>query len=473
VLITNFKIMKKQNYLVLVSVLVSGFLVWGSNALAQSDKAERVGLDNMNYPIAELGNCKNQGDCKNYCEQSENMSACVAYAEKNQLLTGEDLRLSKIVATKISTGQTPGNCKTRTECESFCAGKTENINACVAFAEELGILPKAELEQAKNIAAALSSGAILPGGCKTKGDCENYCRAGAHIDECLTFAESAKLMTPEELTQVRAMAEYLKAGTTPGGCKTKGECESYCAEEANFDECVSFAEKTGMISAEEASLAKKAGGVGPGGCRGTEECKAYCADEANSDECANFAIAKGLISKEDQDKMKAGVDEINKAFDSMPVVMAREARNCLFTKIGAPKLASILDKTSPLTKVTGEAFNECFKEAGDSYKESIQEGIKGQIQKSIGGRESGQFGAPADIQEQIQKQMEGRSSVGGNLNLDDLSKVLPPNLSDEDRANYEKLIRESAAGYQVPNSKQEYLNQIPPSTGSTMGPISQ
>jgi len=202
--------MKKENIQIIISLMIAGLFIVSGAVFAQSD--DSIDTSNVVYPITDLGNCQNKADCKSFCDKSENMLACVTYAEKSGLMTGEDLRLSKIVAEKVSKGETPGNCKSKEECESFCKGKVENIDTCISFAEELGLLSQAELDQAKGVSKALQGGAQMPGQCASKEDCEAYCAVGTHIDECLSFAEAANILSPEELEQARAVAPFLKSG---------------------------------------------------------------------------------------------------------------------------------------------------------------------------------------------------------------------------------------------------------------------
>lgn len=62
----------------------------------------------------------------------------------------------------------------------------------------------------------------------------------------------------------------MKRGETPGGCRSREECEAFCFQEVNMETCMEFAVKNGMMKQEEIELFKKTGGKGPGGCRGRE-----------------------------------------------------------------------------------------------------------------------------------------------------------------------------------------------------------
>lgn len=228
----------------------------------------QTNLAKINFPIVELGNCRDQATCLHYCDQAENISPCLAFAEKNQLLSAADIALGKQVAKRIADGTMPGQCKSRQECESFCNGNTENLGACLSLAEELGVLSPADLQQAKKVLQALQAGAKLPGACTNKQTCENYCADNNHLDECLSFAVTA-----------------------------------------------------GFISQQEAEMAKQVGGAGPGNCRGTEECQAYCADPAHQEECFEFAKNKGLIEPQAVEAMKAGQQQMTDNLQSVPAEM--------------------------------------------------------------------------------------------------------------------------------------------------------
>jgi len=398
-----------KNINIFISVFIAGLMIFVANANAQTSTGS-VNDSSIVYPIATLGNCKDKADCANYCAKSKNMLACVNFAEKQGMLKGEDLRISKIVADKVSKGETPGGCTDQSSCESFCKGKIENINQCISFAEQLNILPKDELTQAKNVAKALAGGAKLPGQCKDKTSCENYCADGTKIDECLSFAEAANILSPEDLKQARTVAPFLKNGETPGKCQSKDSCEKYCADTSHASECIGFAEKAGFISKEEAVMAKKVGGAGPGGCKNQADCAVYCNDQSHATECANFAVEKGLVDDKTADLIKNGIDQMNKALGSMPPEIKTDVENCLSTKIGADTYQKILSKQVSPTKNQGDIIQGCF--AG------IQEKIKALMMQKAGGA-GGSSGAPS---------------------AEDLKGMIPSSVPAGMRANIEKQI---------------------------------
>lgn len=344
-------------------------LLASSNAFAVGEvKVKSIDDSNITYPIKELGSCKDKADCASFCSKNENMVACMDFAEKQGLLSGEDLRISKIVAEKISKGQTPGACKDQDSCEKFCKDKVENINACISFAEELNILPANELAQAKNIAKALKEGAKLPGQCKTKDDCENYCEDGAHIDECLSFAEVANILGPDELKDAKKMASFLKSGETPGKCKDKKDCENYCN------------------------------------------------DSSNGDECLNFAKKAGLISKEEEDMMNNGGEKIKQALENLPPEVKGEVEACLNSKIGADKLDKVMNKEENITKNQGESLQSCFAGIEAKMKAIMMEKAGSQ------GKSEG-FGAPEGMGPKIK-------DIQGGPDREDVQKMIPKGIPE-------------------------------------------
>ncbi|MFA6502750.1 MAG: hypothetical protein WCT45_00645 [Candidatus Paceibacterota bacterium] len=392
------------------SVILSGALVVGafatvSYAQTASDAAGvAASTANITYPIAELGSCKDKEACKTYCDDSAHMATCVAFAEKQGLLSGESLRVSKLVAARVSAGKTPGGCTNAKSCDAYCNGNVEHLNACLAFGEELGMIPAKELAEARKIASALAKGAAMPGSCKTKGECEQYCAVGTHIDECLNFAEASGILPAEELAEARKVAPFLKNGETPGKCTTKASCDAYCADDTHLEACINFAEKAGFVSAEDAAMVRKIGGKGPGNCKGKEQCEAYCNDEAHAAECLSFAKEKGLLSEKDQADIDTGIDRLKAGLEQVPAQARPEVTKCLENAVGGPeKLARILSKQDVPTKAMGEKFQGCFANIAE-----IMQSVMGAQQ---GGGESGAPN-PADIRAQVEQEMRSGAPSG-------------------------------------------------------------
>src|SRR3989344_5759140 len=64
------------------------------------------------------------------------------------------------------------------------------------------------------------------GNCQSKEECEVYCKDGAHIEECIAFAEAAGFMSQEELEDAKRVAPLMARGEMPGGCRPREEGEA-------------------------------------------------------------------------------------------------------------------------------------------------------------------------------------------------------------------------------------------------------
>jgi len=191
----------------------------------------------ISYPIPELGNCGSEEECKTYCDNVENLEKCIEFAEENDLMSKEELEQAKKVLPYLLSGETPGGCKGKEECDAYCR-KEENLEECIEFALKIGDISEEEAEMARKV-----------------------------------------------------------GGKGPGGCRGPVECDAYCNKDENMMECVEFAYQHGMIDEEEYEIIKKTGGKGPGGCKGEEECEDYCKE--HEEECMKFAEEYGLMPKED------------------------------------------------------------------------------------------------------------------------------------------------------------------------------
>ncbi|MBI2640165.1 MAG: hypothetical protein HYW90_04760 [Candidatus Sungbacteria bacterium] len=318
--------------------------------------AKEKSLLDISYPVKELGNCASQEACLSYCDDEAHINECLAFAKKNNLLSKDELKKADKFAELGNKG--PGGCGSRKSCEAYCSN-ISRMDECLGWAETNGFISEKELTEAKKVQAAVKGGAKLPGGCTSKQACETYCTDPGHIDECIAFAETSGLMPPEELAEAKKVVEFIKRGETPGGCKSKDQCESYCQEENNMDECIAFAEKAGLISPEELELFKKTGGKGPGGCKGKVQCEAFCNSEVHQEECFSWAKEHGIMKEEDLTRMREGMDRFKQEFEKMPP----EVAECLKGTVGEGVLNKMLNGEPVFAKDLGEKMQACFAEA--------------------------------------------------------------------------------------------------------------
>lgn len=278
-----------NKFIIIAFILFFAFIV-GTNILAKN-------IDDVQYPIAELGNCENQKECELYCEKPENMLSCVNFAEKNGFIDSEKAEKGRKMA-ELGIAAGPGNCRSQKECETYCENPN-NIRECVIFAKNFNLMDSKELEEAEKILGALEKGAKLPGNCGNKKSCEAYCENPDHLEECVAFAEQAGFMKPEEAEMVRKTG-----GKGPGDCRGKEQCENYCQESSHMEECINFGIEHNLIPENEREGALKAAealkrGVKMPNCRGKQECESYCQKPENAKECLDFAEAAGFMNPEE------------------------------------------------------------------------------------------------------------------------------------------------------------------------------
>lgn len=171
--------------------------------------------DDITFPIAELGGCASEAQCKLYCDAPENIPQCLDFAEEYQLLPQDEIdHARKFEDFHGNDFKGPGGCDSTQSCERYCSD-VRNINECLLFAEEYNLLEEDQLEEAKQIQQALDSGLALPGGCTDEQSCTTYCESGNNMRECLLFAEKAGFLEEDELEEAKRFLTLLDEGKTP------------------------------------------------------------------------------------------------------------------------------------------------------------------------------------------------------------------------------------------------------------------
>ncbi len=310
----------------------------------------------IQFPVPELGNCADELSCRAYCDRKEHRDVCFEFAKKNGLIPPEEI--AKIEKFK-SIGTGPGGCDSPELCESYC-NDTTHIKECVAFAETHGLMTRGELEEARKVRDAIDRGEKLPGGCKNKTACEAYCKNPEHMDECLAFAESSGIMPKEELERAKRVLPLMKQGKTPGSCRSEEECRTYCeaGNETRLNECFAFAEANGLMSQEELGRFRKFKEVGgPGGCKSKEQCDAFC--KGNQSECFKWAKDnQDLIPEKDRARMREGMRQVTEALKQAPPEVAA----CLRERLGEEAFTKISSGELPDPSFA-ESMRACFESA--------------------------------------------------------------------------------------------------------------
>ncbi len=310
------------------------------NGFMTQEKANQImeGLGGRK-DIVGPGGCTSPEECKNYCNNQENLQECLDFSvaegrmdqdqadeilqkiEEREILREE--RGDKEVDQEFSFEEGPGGCSSEEECNEYC-NKFENLEECLDFEVEIGGLTREEADDIlrKERAIQKEAGNITPdqinsilqkvgggpGGCMSQDECDSYCGNEENGEECINFAKEHGLMNPEKAEKIKnnlAVGKTLKDQGGPGGCTSPEECKNYCDQEENGEECINFGRDHGLMTSEKAQQLKNQIEIrkeleimgGPGGCSGLEECKNYCSQEENREECLNFGKEKGLISE--------------------------------------------------------------------------------------------------------------------------------------------------------------------------------
>lgn len=356
-----------------------------------------------------------------------------------------------------------GNCQSKEECHAYC-DEVEHIEQCVNFAERHGLMKGGELEEAKKVVSALRQGAQLPGGCRNKEECEVYCKDGAHIEECIAFAEAAGFMSPEELEDAKRVAPLMARGEMPGGCRSREECEAYCSQDGHIEECAAFFEKAGFISVQEAEMFRKTGGRGPGDCRGREECEAFCNAPANQKVCFEFAKEHDLIPQEELQQMQEGIEMFKRGLQSAPPEVAQ----CLKETVGEDVLAKIEAGTFLPSRELGEHMRQCFEtHLPNIIQQNIQEQVGGEVppeaadcvQRILGDTRELQGPPTAEQEQRIREECFPQQQP---LRPEGFEGSMPPEgeIPEEFREQYEQQFQEQFHQQFEQQFQEEYQRQL-------------
>ena len=248
----------------------------------------------------------------NLIERSE---SCTKYLTDTGYFSQDDFELEAKLKELAKKGETGGceweditkeeglrSCFDINEFSGLCAPSNDPV-ACFALADKYDLAPEEDIEIGKLVAPFLKSGQT-PGKCANLRECQTYCSNEANYDECTKFADKFDLPVevPDEQKDIVAAIEK---GDAPGGCTDEVSCRVYCEDVDHLVECVDFVEKFKLASSDELKEMrqmadiKKAGVPFPGNCKTKESCLKYCDNSANAVVCMEFAQKAGFIPKED------------------------------------------------------------------------------------------------------------------------------------------------------------------------------
>lgn len=412
--------------------------------------AVEQGAPEILFPVEELGGCKDKTECYAYCELPENGSQCLAFAKKYQLMSEEEIRVAEKVQG-VKGG--PGECNSKSSCENYC-NNMDHIDECLAFAEENNLMQGHEMEEARKIQSILKSGGTLPGGCKNKDQCENYCHNPDNMEECLAFAEKSGFIAPEELEQARKFMPLMKSGQTPGGCKSKDQCEAYCDSDEHFDECINFAEKNGMLpekNRKNMEAFKKTGGKGPGGCRG-RQCEVFCQKPENQEACFQWSVDNDMLSDEDKQRMEEGRKNTQEFLGNAPA----EVISCIEEVLGSEGLEKMKSGKFFGGEEVGEKVRGCFDKFGPRPPQPEFQGQeKGKDPRESSSEEPMRRPPMPEEYRDGQMMNDGRETQG-QYN-EQYRQEYQKQFEEQYRQEYEEKYQQMQQQYQQPE------NQLPPS----------
>lgn len=206
----------------------------------------------IKFPIAELGGCTDVASCKAYCDIDANESACIVYGKAHGLIpqnvpTQTASTTQQKLQRLVQDGSGPGGCSSLSACQTYCSDSTHR-DECVAFAQKNNLLSKSqkdEVNKTQKLQTLISSGKG-PGGCSSVSECKTYCSDSTHRDECVAFAKTAGVITSTDAERIQQIPT---AG--PGGCDSPEACAAFCNNSANVDTCISFAKDHGILKPGE------------------------------------------------------------------------------------------------------------------------------------------------------------------------------------------------------------------------------
>lgn len=345
----------------LLSAGILGFGLIVSATIVASGAFAQAEDDAISYPVAELGGCEDKAACKAYCDDADHLEACLAFAEKNGLMSKGEIDTAKKFME--AGGKGPGGCSGKDECQNYC-DDIGHIDECIAFAEKTGILPPEELAEAKLVQSAIARG-IQPPACRGKEACDAYCEDPGNMKECVAFGEASGFLKGRELEDAKKMLTAIESGVAPLPCRGRESCDAYCSEVDHMEACMTFAQAAGFMTPEEAENSEKMmtalkKGVKPPACRGKEECDAYCAEPAHAEECIQFAVAAGFMTEEDVQRMEEGKKQFGESTQGIPP----EVEACLKAALGDDAFEKMQSGQAMPPRDAEEKMSVCFSQRG-------------------------------------------------------------------------------------------------------------
>ncbi len=519
--------------LILISgILISGAIIGSADAQTQPllQPQEQKMPGDIQYPIPELGNCKNKSACKVFCDDSKNSDTCLAFAQQHNLMSPEEVAAAKKFVDSGMVG--PGSCKGQTECDQYC-GSPEHMEECITFAQKNGMMPQNQLEESQKVLAAIKRG-VKPPACSGPKECDKYCSSSAHMEECINFSIEAGIMDKSKQEEAQKVLAAIKRGIKPPACNGPQECDAYCSAPGHMEECINFSIETGMMpkqdqeqaqkmlsalkqgikppacqpnppdqsgqpgqpnqseqsnqqnqnqpnqanqssqpgqglqkceqycadpshveecvkfsvamgnmTEEQAQNSIKNGNKGPGGCIGKDACETFCNNPDNQETCFNFGKDNGMIPQEDLQKMQDGQQRMKDSFSQIP----QEVLDCLTSSLGADVVEK-MKSGSMIPQKAGDSINQCFQKAPQGK-------MPNQNQQ---GQSGGKFQPGSGTVNPGGQQMPQQAGPGGCKGLEECQKYCASN--PEECKNFQPQQNQNQPGQIQPTINQDQPGQL-------------
>lgn len=257
----------------------------------EEDEEEKVTPEIIQSAQEELG-CTSRASCQTICSQSENYEKCHTFAKKHKLAKENEEKGPP--AEVIEAAQTELGCTDQLSCSNFCQNK-QNREKCYEFAKKHRLIDeeeeKTKWEQEQEKRQKLMEEAKETLGCTSFDECKVYCSAPEHNAACREFSKKHSADSQPTPTNKPSLP-----------CENEQECRAYCEKRPEeckgFNiESLRKSESTTRngiskqpeISTGVRSTEKKdttGNFLGPGGCKSEGECKSYC--EKHPAECPGF-----------------------------------------------------------------------------------------------------------------------------------------------------------------------------------------
>jgi len=178
------------------------YRVYKTAVLGETSTGETLTQLGFTFPIPELGNCANRVECKDYCQDPTNMTACQSFSQNIRQTVNQ--RLQEKAKEELG-------CTTKETCRAFCS-EEQNKSLCASFGRKWKIKTR--------VKTAVLNQARTTLGCQTLAECKTMCEDPANKDSCQNFGRAVGL-------KVRmTLKEKL-------GCTTNADCRKLCAENPN------------------------------------------------------------------------------------------------------------------------------------------------------------------------------------------------------------------------------------------------